>query len=155
MSVTISLSTLAQELDVLPDGFVLYLNKRTGESILVSDEDRLLLNHPEYLDNAPNWRQEFITGFIESRDAGDLVELPSRYEIHKRSIMRRFTLSITDPHSIARLENSLHGRGAYKRFKTTLFDLNLEEDWRRFLEATVIELLIPILDMHTIPYQRD
>ena len=58
--------------------------------------------------------------------------LPSPYDIHEYSIMERFIGSLPEGAIQDRLENAIRGRGAFRRFKDSIYRLDIEQEWYDF-----------------------
>ena len=59
MSGKVSLQAVVDELDVLMEGCVGYLNAKTGELISLSEDDRMLAEQEVDLEeDTPKWQQE-------------------------------------------------------------------------------------------------
>ena len=67
MSVKVSLQSVVDKLDALMEGYVAYLNAKTGELISLSEDDRMLAEQevdPE--EEIPKWQQEALPKFETS-----------------------------------------------------------------------------------------
>jgi len=98
MSVKVSLQAVVDELDVLMEGCVAYLNAKTGELISLSEDDRMLAEEevdPE--EDIPKWQQEALPKIREVLESEDYIELPSKFDIHEYAIMENFCYSINEP----------------------------------------------------------
>jgi hypothetical protein len=85
----------------------------------------------------------------------DYIPLPSKFEIHEWSIMERFAQSLTNAAISDELHATLHGRGAFRRFKDSVHRLGIADEWYRFREAALEEIAIEFLEAHGIAYQRE
>ncbi len=68
--------------------------------------------------------EEIEDGFIE-----DYIPLPGQYDIDEYSMMENFIYELPEGKAQDELENVIHGRGAYRRFKDKLCNLGLEQKW--------------------------
>ena len=57
------------------------------------------------------------------------IPLPGQYEINEYRIMEEFIYDLPEGRNQDTLERAIQGRGAFRRFKDRLFDLNLEQKW--------------------------
>lgn len=71
--------------------------------------------------------EEIEEGWIE-----DYIPLPDQYEIHEYSMMEDFVYEHTTGKVQEHLEHAMQGRGAFRRFKDKLYDLDLEKKWYKF-----------------------
>ena len=53
------------------------------------------------------------------------------------------------------LQAAVHGRGAFRRFKDAVHRLGIADEWYRFREAALEEIVIEFLEAHGIAYQRE
>lgn len=66
------------------------------------------------------------------------IALPTQYQLDEYSIMKEFAESISKPDRKELLSMALIGKGAFRRFKDVLDELNLTEDWYEYrLEAFI------------------
>lgn len=71
--------------------------------------------------------EEIEDGWIE-----DYIPLPDQYQIHEYSMMEDFVYEHTTGKAQEQLEHAMQGRGAFRRFKDKLYDLDLEKQWYKF-----------------------
>ncbi|KAF0805915.1 hypothetical protein A6D6_01971 [Alcanivorax xiamenensis] len=50
------------------------------------------------------------------------------------------------------LEDAIRGRGAFRRFKSLVFDLGLEDEWHRFRGGALEAMLAYWMDSERIEY---
>lgn len=118
------LSDIVEGLQFQSDEMAAFLHRPTGRVLLVSDDavraaedDREDSVEPEELADA--------RGILTN--SGDYVSLPDRFEIDEYSMMETFAASLVD---VAERDNalaSLHGSGAFRRFKNLVNRLGLSE----------------------------
>ena len=59
----------------------------------------------------------------------DYVQLPDRFEINEYRMMEQFAAGVTDPSARTELQDALHGRGAFRRFKDAVRRHDLAVEW--------------------------
>lgn len=64
------------------------------------------------------------------------IPLPGQYEINEYRIMEEFIYGLPEGRNQDTLERAIQGRGAFRRFKDRLFDLNLEQKWYDYRDCT-------------------
>lgn len=74
--------------------------------------------------------EEIEDGFIE-----DYIPLPGQYDIDEYSMMENFIYELPEGKAQDELENVIHGRGAYRRFKDKLYNLGLEQKWYKYKDS--------------------
>ena len=62
----------------------------------------------------------------------EYIALPSQYEINEYGMMEEFVENLPDGRKKIELSDALQGRGAFRRFKDTVYDLELEQKWYKF-----------------------
>ena len=67
------------------------------------------------------------------------VQLPSKYELHEWQIMSDFVEEMPDGERKEDLRDSIHGKGAFRKFKYMVERLDLLEDWYAFKSAAYRE----------------
>jgi hypothetical protein len=67
----------------------------------------------------------------EQDKSGRFVQLPSQFDRDDYRIMQKFAYA-QDGEAGQRLQRAIHGRGAFRYFKDTVYELDLENDWYQF-----------------------
>lgn len=78
----------------------------------------------------PGLMEEIREGFIE-----DFIPLPRQYDINEYHMMEDFIYGLPEGRSQVILEQAIRGRGAFRRFKACLYDLDLEKNWYIYRDA--------------------
>lgn len=155
MSLVVSLRDVVDEMDVSSDEHTAYINRKTGELITLTQEDRSLVEDEEPFENLPEWQQEMLPKIREVLESDDFIELPSRFDIHEWSIMENFCRSIEDPDQKDQLLNAIHGSGAFRLFKDTIHRFGIVDDWYRFRTAVLEKIAIDFLEANGIAFRRE
>lgn len=151
----VSLKAVIDEMDVIDDSHNVYINKKTGELVTLSDDEIYELPDEPGHDDVPPWQKGMIEKKREILDSEDYLELPSKFEIHEWAIMENFCSSVTDPELRNELLTRIHGRGAFRLFKDAIHQRGLAEEWYRFREKAFEQIAIDWLDANQIAYRRD
>ena len=108
-----------------------YVNLRTGET--------------EYTSNMSMTSEELdeVIDRLESEDGW--AALPDSYDIHEWDIMRRFSDEQEEP-ARQQLMDAIHGKGAFRMFRSTVERLGLLQDWYDFHDAYLEEMAREWLD---------
>lgn len=168
MTVAVSLRDLVDELQILPNEGVAYLNKVTGKIITVTDDDVAMIemdsemeeemedgndeNGGDVMDLETEYYQEVKR--ILAFDT-DYLKLPSKFEIHEYEIMERFSLSYPDGKVSDILLRKIRGSGAFRRFKETIYQYGIEDDWFKYRDEAYKEIAIAWLESHDLVYADD
>jgi hypothetical protein len=149
MSFVVSIRDVVNEMAETGDDQTSFLNRRTGELISLTDEQRYVLENGRAAD-APECQRELR----EVLQAGDLLELPSSFEHHEYSIVEQFCHSIKDPDQQEQLLAAIHGKRAFRDFKVTIATLGLEAAWVRFRNRAYEEIAVAWLQQNDIAFDQ-
>jgi hypothetical protein len=154
MAVVISLRDFVGEMQMLSDEHHAYLNKVTGEFIVISDDDFRMAESGE-TDELAEWQDEVVQDAKKVLSSDDYLEIPSKFDIHEYEIMERFCLSIPDVEVSDVLLGEIRGSGAFRRFKDTIYHYGIEQDWFKFRDDAYKEIAISWLESNGLPYKDD
>lgn len=154
MGVRVKVRDIVREMDVLGPGITLYLNRKTGELIALSEDEvsELETDDPE---DVPEWVQDMLPKLREVTESQDYLPLPDSYDIHEWQIMQDFADSISDADASDELLRALHGRGAFRYFRDLVHRLGLRDDWYRFRDEKFEGIAIDWLEANGVPYTRE
>jgi hypothetical protein len=168
MTAAVSLRDLVDELQMLPNEWNAYLNKVTGKIITVTDDDIAMVEMDSELAEELEEGNDDIGGEISDLEAEhyqevkrvlasdpDYLKLPSRFEIHEYEIMERFCLSYPNRKVSDILLRKIRGSGAFRRFKDTIYQYGIEDDWFQYRDEAYKEIAIAWLESHGIAYADD
>lgn len=158
MSLPVSLQSVIDEMDMQNDMIQGYINRKTGELTVFTEEDDYALNRlddGESIEELPPWQQEIIPKLREIMESDDFIELPSQFEIHEYSIMEDFIYSLDDGLMKDDLLNAIRGRGAFRMFKDKIFDYNIRDDWFNYKNNALKKIAIDFLELNEIPFEDD
>ena len=143
MATTVKLGDIIEGLEFQSDERHSFLDKRTGEVVSLSDEEMQAAENNEPIEDFPEWQQDLIKIAKEIlQETGDYVGLPSKFDIDDYSIMERFCLSIDDSEISDTLYSLIKGSGAFRRFKETLYEYNLSDEWYKYRNNALKEIAI-------------
>jgi hypothetical protein len=154
MTLVISLRDFVGEMQVLSNDRHVYLNKVTGEFIMIFDDD-LRMAESEIADELLEWPAEPVQDLKKVLSSDDYLELPSTFDIHEYEMMERFCLSFPDQEISDVLLGKIRGSGAFRRFKDTIYRYGIEQDWFRYRDAAYKEIAISWLEANGIAYTDD
>ena len=88
MSIPVSVQDVVGQMEMLDDEVTAYLNRKTGELVTVTEEERDTLEaDPE---SFTDWEREGLSQLREIDETEDYIELPTSFDIHEYSIMEPF-----------------------------------------------------------------
>ena len=153
MTVIVSLREIVEAMELPSEEWASYLDPDTGEIVTVTDEDRRLLEEAASVEELPDWQQESVAKAREVLESERFLPLPDQFEIHEWAIMERFARSRDNAQERERLLSAIHGSGAFRKFRNSIRQLEIEEDWYAFRQAALEEIARTWLEAHDIPYK--
>jgi hypothetical protein len=154
MAVVVSLKNVVDAIDLPSDEWASYLNPKTGEIVTVTEEDHYLVGDEDLDEQGlPAWQSESVTKTREALESGNFLALPDKFEIHEWAMMERFS---SDQRSAARREellDAIHGRGAFRSFRSAIRRLDIEDDWFRFRQLAFEEIAKDWLKAYDISFR--
>jgi len=84
-----------------------------------------------------------------------VLRLPDASDIHEWSIMEKFCVTVTDVRAREELLESIHGKGAFQRFREGLERFDIRDEWFAYRQTTLEQIARDWLDSHSIPYRDD
>ncbi len=131
-----------------------YLNRKTVEIVTVTDEGRHLAED-EDLDeqDLPEWQRENLPKVREALESSDFVALPDKFDIHEWAIMERFSSSQACAAWRDELLDAIHGRGAFRSFRSAIRRLGIEDDWFRFRQSEFEAIAKDWLKAHDVSFR--
>ena len=149
MPFVVSLRDVINEMADIGDDQTAFLNRRTGELVSLTDEQRYVLENGRAAD-APECQRDLQ----KVLQTGDLLELPSSFEHHEYSVVEQFCHSIKDPDHQERLLAAIHGKRAFRDFKAIIASLGLDGAWAHFRNRAYEELAVAWLQQNEIAYDQ-
>ena len=118
-----------------------FFDRKTGDVLLITGEDRDAAERGEPLDGYQDWQQEMIQTAKEiiNDSDGRYLALPSQRDFNEYEVMERFCALLDNEEQSEELQYALRGRGAFRRFKDKVQQLGVREDWFRFRDGELLE----------------
>ncbi|MDX6443427.1 MAG: hypothetical protein QOH71_501 [Blastocatellia bacterium] len=142
----VKLDDVIEALDSASDEHAQYLDKRTGEILLITNEEMEAAEEDELISEYPDWQRESILKAREILKSKDFVALPDQFDIHEYEIMEDFCLRCQDRNVGETLLRSIKGSGAFGRFKNAINSMGVEKDWYQFRRTKLEKLAIQWLE---------
>lgn len=79
----------------------------------------------------------FSDSETEDKDCETLIRLPSRYEIDEYGMMKEFADRVPE---CEQLLDAMSSRGAFRRFKDKVYDLDMEKEWFEYRDNKYREI---------------
>ncbi len=128
------LSAIVEALEMQGDETHAFLDRQTGEVVVLMDEELGAAEEGADLSDYPDWQREAIeqAKAVGADEGGRFVALPDRFETNEWEMMRDFALGVEDEAVSGALLDAIHGRGAFRYFKDQVRERGLAESWYEF-----------------------
>lgn len=152
MGIVLALRDIVDAIESQSNEGEAYLNPETGEIILVSEDERALVEQGGSDDDLPDWQRELIPKVREALESDRFLALPDRFEVHDWAIMERFS---QEQNERARkvLLGAVHGSGAFRRFRSAVERLGLLDVWYRYRDEAIQQIVRDWLENHKLAYK--
>jgi hypothetical protein len=110
----------------------------------------------EPLEGYPEWQRDNIKKariFLDREE--DFLSLPKKYDIHEYRIMEDFCHSVRDRQIAEDLCNTIHGKGAFRRFRDAIQRLKMEDEWYKYRDGVIKQITIEWCEANDIRYADD
>ncbi len=157
MDVRVKLSAIVESLEFHSDQTTFYLDTDTGKIILVTPDELFEGDEDDPIESYPDWQREGIQtarALAKGHD-GNLLELPDRWEINEYRIMEDFCLSLPADATRTDLYATIHGRGAFRRFKDAIQRIGVTDQWFRYRTSRFKTIAVNWCTANEVPYEDD
>lgn len=122
----VKLNDVLEALDFVNDETQYYYNMKTEQVVMLMD----------------GMNDEEDAALREDIDENydDYIVLPGKYEINEYAMMESFIDELNDVNRQDRLYSAIRSKGAFRRFKDSLFDLGLEKNWYKFRDDSYLKI---------------
>ena len=152
----VKLNEVVEALESAMEEHAHYLDKRTGEIILLTSEDLQAAEEDDLISEYPDWQRESILKAREVlHDSEHFIELPDQFDVHEYRIMEDFCLAFEDREVGDELRRLIKGGGAFRRFKNAIHEMGVDQAWYEFKRSELEKIAIEWLDENEIPYAHD
>lgn len=115
----IDLSVVVDAIEMADDNYTYFLDIETGKSVFLAEELTTGLDNEGLEDEIDENPDRYL-------------RLPTKFEIHEYRIMEEFVWSLSEGRQQDLLERAIRGRGAFRKFKDTVYDLGLDKKWFQY-----------------------
>ena len=95
---------------------------------------------------------EFMDQALDIIKSGNYIQLPTNYDIFEYKIMESFCNNIEDEELKENMNKDIVGRGAFSRFKESIYKHNIELNWFMYRYDTLKQIAIDWCDEHKVKY---
>ncbi|MFC7062530.1 UPF0158 family protein [Halobacillus seohaensis] len=132
----IDLEEIAEQIDIQPEEWMTFLDKKTYDFIEFSEEAYQDAEEGEPYDHLPDWQQ--VERSWADKVIGDelrFVRVPKKDKVEEYAMIEGFSLSIKDGEKRQEMLRAISGRGAFRRFRTLLEQWGMDEEWYDFRDS--------------------
>lgn len=127
MTTHVKLNEIIDGLESQSDESSSFLNKKTDEVVLISDEELNAAEENEPIEDFPDWQQDHVRIAKEIiAETGDYISLPTKFDIDEYRVMERFCVSLENQEISDDLYGLISGSGAFRRFKDAIYRYGIE-----------------------------
>jgi hypothetical protein len=143
MTTCVKLDDIIEALEAQSDENCAFLNKNTGEVVLISQEEQNAAENDEPIEDFPEWQQGAVNLMKEIiAESNNCVALPSKFDINEYSIMEDFCLSLQDVEMRDNFCGLIKGSGAFRRFKDAIHEYDIADDWYKYRNNVLKKIAI-------------
>lgn len=143
--VVVPLNLICDAIDMANDEWRQYLDIEEMEIVSV----------PEYPFGGDDEEDQELADMIEEGWLTRFFGLPSRFDISEYNIMEEFIWSLPEGKVQNALEGAIRGKGAFRRFKDSVYRFGIEKDWYAFQDAWHRKTAIEWCESHGFGYSGD
>jgi hypothetical protein len=155
MAIRVTLEKIIEGLESQSDESHSYLNKKTGEVVLIGYEEMQAAENDEPIEDFPDWQQDIITSAKEiETETGYYIPLPTKFDINEYHIMEDFCWSIEDNKMREMLCDLIKGSGAFRRFKDAIHEYGIEDDWYKYRNEALKQIAIEWCQENGIEFDK-
>jgi hypothetical protein len=154
----VALDALADELEMMMEEFDKFLDLETGDVITVSTEELALAKdagEDKAFSEFSEWEREAVLlagEIIEHKDR--YLELPKKNELHEYDLMAAFVKTVKNENMARPLFDAIHGKGTFRRFKDTLLNFGIEQQWYDFRFEGMKTIARNWCEAHGVEYEE-
>jgi hypothetical protein len=156
MNKPVKLSAIVDGMDLLTDEMSSYLNRKTGEVVSVmAEEFRAAEEDDDAAADLHGLEKEAVELAGEILCSEEYIALPSKFDIHEWSIMKAFCLSVEDESISRALLDVIHGKGAFRYFKDSIYRFGIADQWYEYRGAALKEIAVEWCEENNIEFLDD
>lgn len=155
MAIRVKLNDIIEGLEFQSDESSWFLNKKSGEVVLMTDYAMQAAEDDESLEDIDDWERDLVAIAREIiAETGQYISLPSKFDIDEYSIMERFCMSLDNQKISDILCDLISGSGAFRRFKDAIHKYDIADDWYKYRDNSLKEIAIEWCREHKIEFNE-
>jgi hypothetical protein len=154
MPLPVKLQDVIEALQFTEDSISYFLDRRTGEIEMMTEEVWSAGEKDELISTYPEWQRDLILKAREIQSTDHFVELPNKLEIDSYDMMEQFCREYPNRQISEKLSAVIKGKGAFRRFRDMIADLAIQDEWNRFEHQQFEDIAVEWLEDEGIPFTR-
>jgi len=154
MPLPVKLQDVIDALEMAADFTSYFLDRRTGEIEMITDEVWSAAENEDLISEYPEWQRELILKAREIQTTDHFIELPGKSEINSYKMMEQFCHEHPIPRIRETLSDAIEGKGAFRRFNDLISNLGIQNEWNRFENRCFEDMAVEWLEAEGIPFTR-
>lgn len=137
----VKLEKILEAIELANDVYEYFLNIETGETVAISDPIITGIEDTELIEEIDeNWESYY--------------KLPTKFDIHEYRIMEEFVCNMPEGNVKTTFEQAISGKGAFRRFKDSLFRFRIEEMWYAYQTEAYRKIAIRWCEEHDLEFEE-
>mgnify|MGYP005844572205 CR=1 FL=1 len=130
-----------------------YLNRETGKVEILQEYFLRKAENDEDFTDLPDWQQDQMKLAIDLLENEEkYLKLPEQFEANEYRMMEDFCFTL-DTNKQQVLLQEIEGKGAFRRFKDKIIDLNVDDEWYEFREKAYRQFAIRFCKARDVEYE--
>jgi len=153
----VKLSEILTEMEFSNSERQSYLNLKNGRLITLSEAEIAAAEDGDNLEDYPEWERELIetARAIVCDESKDYIALPDEFDIDEYRMMQSFIDTVSDDRIAQTLAISIHGSGAFRRFKDHLYQFGIQDDWFKYRDNEYRQAAIEWCKENNVEFVED
>lgn len=153
----IKLSEILMGLEFRNSSNSVYLDIKSGEVVLLSEDDLFAAQGDRPIEDFPEWQHKIIAIAKEIflGESKDYISLPDDFDINEYHMMQQFIGTVSDDNIAQTLSISIKGSGAFRRFKEHLYQYEIQDKWFAYRDNEYKQIAIEWCRDNDIEYTED
>lgn len=154
MKKPVKLEAVLEALELQSDAIKYFLDRRTGIVTTVLSEYLWPIERGEEFPNLNEWqRKELELAMDIEENFHHYATLPEEFEINDYQIMEDFCFCTKNRENREKLLDAIAGKGAFRRFRTAISSLGMEDEWYQFRTERYRQIAIEWCESNNIEYE--
>lgn len=156
MNPAASLTDLVDSLELQCDDFRVYFDRQAGKIVSVEQAVLSAVEEGEE-DELLDWQQDEVEiARAITEDKNDrFIEPPDQFEFDEYRQLQRFINTVHDERMATELTRAIRGKGAFGRFKDTVYSFGIQDNWFEFRTKAMKEFVIAWADLNNVSFVDD